>query len=96
MTTETKKIILDAIRDTTDGIEGIYKTQGIKYRDRLEEDIGFDSLDRVEFFMSIEDRANIRIPSRIYNSLTTLKEIGKFIYSPEKYIERQIRINPNH
>ena len=48
---------------------------------RLAEDLGADSLDAVEIFMSCEERFDIDIPNRVAARLTTLRAAVRFIES---------------
>jgi len=48
---------------------------------RLAEDLGADSLDAVEIFMSCEERFDIEIPNRVAASLTTMGDAVRFIES---------------
>jgi acyl carrier protein len=46
---------------------------------RLAEDLGADSLDAVEIFMSCEERFDIEIPNRVAARLTTVGDAVRFI-----------------
>jgi acyl carrier protein len=48
---------------------------------RLAEDLGADSLDAVEIFMSCEERFDIEIPNRVAASLATVDDAVRFIES---------------
>jgi len=48
---------------------------------RLAEDLGADSLDAVEIFMSCEERFDIGIPNRVAASLATVGDAVRFIES---------------
>jgi acyl carrier protein len=48
---------------------------------RLAEDLGADSLDAVEVFMSCEERFGIEIPNRVAASLATVGDAVRFIES---------------
>jgi acyl carrier protein len=64
---------------------------------RLAEDLGADSLDAVEIFMSCEERFDIGIPNRVTASLTTVGDAVRFIESelagdsPSSRPEREAR-----
>lgn len=46
----------------------------IEEEDRLREDIGMDSLDKVAFFMDLESKFDIKIPEEDYENIFTIKE----------------------
>jgi acyl carrier protein len=46
---------------------------------RLDEDLGADSLDAVEIFMSCEERFDIEIPNHAAKELTTVGDTIRFI-----------------
>ena len=46
---------------------------------RLDEDLGADSLDTVEIFMSCEERFDIEIPNHAAKQLTTVGDAVRFI-----------------
>jgi acyl carrier protein len=46
---------------------------------RLAEDLGADSLDAVEIFMSCEERFDIDIPNRVAARLATVRDAVRFI-----------------
>src|ERR1700736_719798 len=46
---------------------------------RLDEDLGADSLDAVEIFMSCEERFDIEIPNHAAKQLTTVGDAVRFI-----------------
>ena len=46
---------------------------------RLAEDLGADSLDRVEIVMSCEERFDIEIPNQIATTLRTVGEVIRFV-----------------
>jgi acyl carrier protein len=48
---------------------------------RLAEDLGADSLDRVEIVMSCEERFDIEIPNQVATGLKTVGEIIRFAES---------------
>ena len=48
---------------------------------RLAEDLGADSLDAVEIFMSCEERFDIDIPNRVAAGLVTVGDAVRFIES---------------
>jgi acyl carrier protein len=48
---------------------------------RLAEDLGADSLDAVEIFMSCEERFDIDIPNRVAADLVTVADAVRFIES---------------
>src|SRR5580693_320554 len=48
---------------------------------RLDEDLGADSLDAVEIFMSCEERFDIEIPNHAAARLTTVGDAVRFIES---------------
>ena len=48
---------------------------------RLDEDLGADSLDAVELFMSCEERFDIEIPNHAAKQLTTVGDAVRFIES---------------
>ncbi|WP_144106675.1 acyl carrier protein [Paraburkholderia sp. BCC1886] len=49
--------------------------------DRLEEDLGADSLDTIGMLLEIEDDFNIEIPAKISQKLKTVGEVVKFVES---------------
>lgn len=58
---EIKKVVIDSIKSTINGIEGIPITP----ESELNNDLGMDSLDFVEIIMEIEKRTNTMIPDEI-------------------------------
>jgi acyl carrier protein len=57
------------------GVEEARLTDGAS----LAEDLGADSLDRVEIVMSCEERFDIEIPNQVATSLTTVGEVIRFV-----------------
>ncbi len=48
-------------------------------RESTWEDIGFDSLDKIDFLMDMEDEFNVHIPDEIMEILETVGEVIDYI-----------------
>ena len=57
------------------GVEEARLTDGA----RLAEDLGADSLDRVEIVMSCEERFDIEIPNQVATTLRSVGEVIRFV-----------------
>lgn len=59
----------------------------------LVNDFGFDSLNIVEFFYSIEEIIKTNIPPGIYDNLMTIGDVSDFLDNPKEYLARQVEIS---
>lgn len=51
---------------------------------RFEEDLGLDSMDKVEAVSTVEDRSGIDVPAEIYPHLKTVRDLALVIANPQE------------
>ena len=83
MSTQTTEKLSQRVIELASDQTDIPKEQ-ISLKSQFVADLGFDSLDKVEFMMTIEDEYDISIPDENADTITTIQnainEIQKLIY----------------
>lgn len=71
-----RKEILEKVKEV---VTDTLLTEDTQEEDRLTEDLGLDSLDRVIFFMDLEKEFDIIIPEQEEESIETIKELVDYL-----------------
>jgi acyl carrier protein len=78
MPTRENKTVGERVRDTIREEMGL-REECLTPDSRLVDDLGFDSLDRVELVMAIEEDYDIDIPDEAAENFRTVSDIMKYV-----------------
>ncbi len=70
---ETLKVTCELLRKHLDA------PKDIRPSDRIQEDLGLDSLSVMEFASDVEARFTVSIPSDMYESLATVEDVARAV-----------------
>ena len=70
---ETLKVTSELLRKHLDA------PKDIRPSDRIQEDLGLDSLSVMEFASDVEARFSVSIPSDMYESLATVEDVARAV-----------------
>lgn len=70
----------ETLRGTCDLLRRhLEKPRDIRPADRIQEDLGLDSLSVMEFASDVEARFAVNIPSELYSKLSTVEDVAKAV-----------------
>jgi acyl carrier protein len=72
---EIKAKVLDLVNECSNGFDEGEVTETSHFRD----DLGFDSLDRVELLMKVEKEYQITIPDEVTDDMQTVGDVVNYI-----------------
>lgn len=75
----TKEFVLERVSDVLANFSKIDAAK-ITPEARLEEDVGLDSLDVVDFLFYVEEEFTIQMPDRVVGALKTVQDVADFVY----------------
>jgi acyl carrier protein len=77
---EALQVIQDLVRRRVEGD----RNREIKPTDRIQDDLGLDSLAVMEFASDVEIRFDVSIPSEMFESIRTVEDVTRAVLSLEK------------
>ncbi|MFT4542349.1 MAG: acyl carrier protein [Planctomycetota bacterium] len=77
----TKEDIVDAIKDIIATIAPDEELDGLKYEERLRDQIELDSMDFLDIVMELRKRYGVQVPEEDYKELASLQSCCEYLHT---------------